>query len=131
MKAMALNSITSKLLTCVLGALLATSAFASPSSKWRIKCNHTAKQDGTVVLRLTPVDRAPTDIEIDIPKGTGENKAARLIRDAIKKVMSDDYKTETDDGEDVLVKKRSGRPNLDIEIVSNSAKGLTLKLRHE
>lgn len=131
MKVMALNGIAGKLLVCLLGTLLATSAFASPSNKWRIKCNHSAKEAGTIVLRLTPVDGTPTDIEIDIPKGTGENKAARLIRDAIKRDMSKDYTTETDDGEDVLVKKRYGKPNLDIEIVSNTAQGLTLKLRHE
>ncbi|MEZ5460532.1 hypothetical protein [Dokdonella sp.] len=116
----------------VLGVLLATAASASPSNKWRIKCNHKAKEAGVIVLRLTPEGQDAVEVTVNIPKGTRENSAARMIRKAIKSsALGERYKIEIDDGEDVLIKRRSRQPNIDLEILSNTAEGLSIKTHKE
>ena len=112
-------------------ALLACVAWASPSNKWRLQMSGDADSSGTVVLRLSPVDGADIDVEVAIPEGTGENACARLIRDAINAAAGKQYKTEVDDGEDVLVKRRSGQPDLEITVVSNTVEGLRVSIDRE
>ncbi|MGB0132572.1 hypothetical protein [Dokdonella sp.] len=116
----------------LLGLLVATAAIAKPSNKWRIKCNHRADVAGVIVLRLTPEGQAAVEVTVDIAKGTRENEAARTIRKAIKSsALGERYKIEIDDGEDVLIKRRSRQPNIDLEIVSNTADGLKIKTHRE
>ena len=123
---------TAQLLSAVaLSLALAGAAMASPSNKWRIQVNHSADVAGSVVLRFAPVGGTASDIEVAIPKGTGENAAARRIRDAIRAAVGKQYKAETDDGEDVLVKRRSGAPKVEITMASNTARGLKISLEHE
>ena len=103
-----------------------------PSNKWRIQLDHSAKVDGEVELSFTPKGAAATSLVVKIPKGTHENQAARLIRDAIRAQFGKSvYKTELDDGEDVLVKTKGSTPDVDIVVVRNTAEGLTLKLDRE
>lgn len=116
----------------LLGAVLATTALASPSNKWRIKCDHKSDVAGVILLRLTPEGQAAVDVEVAIPKGTRENDAARLIRKAIKaSSLGERYKVEIDDGEDVLIKRRSRQPDIDLEILGNTAAGLSVKAHKE
>jgi hypothetical protein len=112
-------------------ALLACVAWASPSNKWRLQMSGGADSTGTVVLRLSPVDGADIDVEVAIPEGTGENAAARLVRDAINAAAGKQYKSEVDDGEDVLVKRRSGQPDLVITVVTNTVEGLRISIDRE
>ena len=121
-----------KLFVVLFGALLATVAMASPSNKWRIKCNHKSDVAGVISLRLTPEGQTAVDVEVAIPKSTHENEAARLIRKAIKaSALGERYKVEIDDGEDVLIKRRSRQPNIDLEILGNTADGLSIKAHTE
>lgn len=121
-----------KLFVVLFGALLATVAMASPSNKWRIKCNHKSDVAGVISLRLTPEGQAAVDVEVAIPNNTSENEAARLIRKAIKaSALGERYKVEIDDGEDVLIKRRSRQPNIDLEILGNTADGLSIKAHTE
>lgn len=132
MIAVARNHTVQKLVVLLLGVLLATAAVAKPSNKWRIKCNHKADVAGVIVLRLTPEGQAAVEVTVDIPKGMRENEAARTIRKAIKSsALGERYKVEIDDGEDVLIKRRSRQPNIDLEILSNTADGLSIKTHRE
>jgi hypothetical protein len=114
----------------VLG-LLVVAAQAEPSNKWRIKLNHRADNEGTIVLRISPIDGTPVDVETTVPANTGENHIAKLIRDAMKAALGEGYHVETDDGESVLIKKRKDTPNFDLTLVSSSVAGVTIKLKRE
>jgi len=60
--------------------LLSSAAYASGSSnKWRIKVNHDAGSDGTIVFRVSPKDQPAIDISVAIEKGTNENRVAVAI----------------------------------------------------
>ena len=107
-------------------ALLAASlpSLALDSNKWRLQCSGGANADGVITLRITPKGGAPTEVAVAIKDRAGENAVARAIRDALKAQVGDRYKVETDDGEDVLVKKRGRQPDFEIAVVSNTVKGV-------
>ncbi len=109
------------------------SADAKPSNKWRIECSSDADSDGVVTLLLSPEDAEPIEVNIQIARNTGENAVARKIRDSLKadERVAKRYKLEVDDGEDVLVKKRRGEPDFDLEVVSNTVKGFRINLDRE
>jgi len=66
-----------------------------------------------------------------IKDGTGENHAAREIRDAFKAALDPDkYQVETDDGEDVLVKKKKG-PDFELRFVESTVKSVRLHVQKE
>ena len=116
----------------VLAAAVAFGALASPSNKWRIQLGGKAKVDGEIELSFTPKGGAATSVVIPVPAGTHENAAARLVRDAVKAQFGKDvYKVETDDGEDMLVKKRGSTPDFELVVVRNTAEGLRVSLDRE
>ena len=110
----------------------ATSAVAKPSNKWRVEFSGGADSDGTIVLRLTPIGGTPIEGSIDIEDGTGENHVAKAVVEGLKaQLPEEDYHVERDDGEDVLIKKKHGAANFDLEIVSNTVKGVRINLDRE
>ncbi|MFC3551145.1 hypothetical protein ACFOLC_08940 [Lysobacter cavernae] len=116
----------------LLGLVLSVAtAVASPSNKWRIKINHNARSDGAIVLTVTPKDEAATTVTVQVPKGTGEDRIAHLVRDALRAQLGEHYHVEVDDGEDVLVKKHLGEPNIDVALAQNTVKGVTVKFHRE
>lgn len=123
------------LIVAVFASLLgfAAGADAKPSNKWRIECSSDADSDGVVTLRMSPKDAQAIEVTIPIAKDTGENAVARAIRDGLKadERVTTRYKLEVDDGEDVLVKKRRGEPDFDLEIVENTVKGVRISLDRE
>lgn len=106
-------------------------AQADPSNKWRVKLDHTAQSNGAIVLRLAPVGGTAVDVETKIPSGTRENRAADLLRDSLRATLADAYHVETDDGEDVLIKKRGKTPDFDLTLVSSSVTGLQIEIERE
>jgi hypothetical protein len=108
--------------------LVATLAVqASPSNKWRLQFSGGADSDGTIVLRITPKGGTPIEASIDVEDGTGENAVAKTVVKGLKAQLPEDgYHVERDDGEDVLIKKRHGAANFDLEIVSNTVKGVRI-----
>jgi hypothetical protein len=106
-------------------------AGASPSNKWRIEVSGGADSDGSIVITLAPVGQEPVTISVDVPKGTGENRVAKQIRDAFRAKVDEHYKSEVDDGEDVLVKKRRGNPDFELTLASNSVQGVRLDFEKE
>jgi hypothetical protein len=101
------------------------------SNKWRVEVSEGAKSDGTILFRVTPKDGQPVDVPVAIKDGNGENKVARHIRDAFKATLDKDtYHTETDDGEDVLLKKRKG-PNFELKFVESDVKAVRIHVEKE
>ncbi|HEY0504232.1 MAG TPA: hypothetical protein VGD42_12140 [Lysobacter sp.] len=112
-------------------ALLAGSALAAPSNKWRIQVSSDADSDGIVVIRIAPTDAPPVDVTVQIPKDAGENHIARLIRDSLRAKLGDRYKVEVDDGEDVLVKKHYSGADFDLTITQKTAAGVRISIDRE
>jgi hypothetical protein len=114
-------------------ALLAPAlAAAMPlENKWRLQFSGGAESDGTLELVLTPNGQAPRRIVVAIRAGTGENGVARRVRDALREAAGDSYKAELDDGEDVLVKRRLGRPRFNIALAESSVRGVRINFDQE
>jgi hypothetical protein len=118
----------------------ATEATATPaapaaplklSNKWRIKVREGANNTGTLLFRVTPDNGTATDIVVNIDKGRSENGVATDIKNTFKKALDAKvYHVETDDGEDVLVKKRKG-PNYEVKLVKSTLKGTRVYLDKE
>jgi hypothetical protein len=101
------------------------------SNKWRVEVSEAANNDGTILFRVTPKDGAPVDVPVAIRKGRGENAVAKDIRDAFKATLDKDtYHSETDDGEDVLLKKRKG-PDFELKFVESDVKGTRIRVEKE
>ncbi|KGQ20265.1 hypothetical protein LF41_801 [Lysobacter dokdonensis DS-58] len=108
-------------LALVCGFALALPAAAVDSNKWRLQFSGHADTDGEIELVLTPREGEAVHVIVAIPKGTGENRAAKLTVEAIRKQFGDAlYKSEVDDGEDVLVKARRGTPDFQVVIQRNT-----------
>lgn len=118
------------------GAVILAAAFtpiaqAEPSNKWRVELDHSAKSDGTIVLRVAPVKGEPIDVETKVPKGKTENEVAHAMRDSLKVSLGKGFDVSVDDGEDVLIKKTGKTPKFDLTLVSSSVTGLNIELERE
>lgn len=120
-----------RVIVLLLLVLSVGAAMASGSNKWRIKFNHSARSDGTIVLNISSKDEAPMTVTTQVPKGTSEDHVAKLVRDSLRAQLGEHYHIEIDDGEDVLVKKHFGQPDLDISLGSNTVQGVTVKFHKE
>jgi hypothetical protein len=113
-------------------AALPAAAFASPSNKWRIQCSEGAKSDGEIVFRLAPEGAEAIEVTVPVAKGTSENGVARRIRDVLRQQLDGEkFHVEVDDGEDVLVKKRSGQPDFDLALVRVTVAAVRIRLDRE
>lgn len=103
------------------------SALASPSNKWRLQFSGSAKSDGVITLRLSPVGGQPITVDIEVSDDTSENHVAKVVTESLrKKLPSDGYHVERDDGEDVLIKAKGGAADFDLEIVSNTVEHVSI-----
>ena len=119
---------------CVLGlfALASQPAAASPSNKWRIEVSEGANSHGELIFYLSPESSDPIEIRVEIDNGTSENKVARKIHDAFQRALPGDaYNVEVDDGEDVLVKKRSKGEKFDLTLAKSSVKSVRIHIEKE
>jgi len=106
---------------------LVLTAQASPSNKWRLEFSGNAESSGIIELRISPVGGIPIEATIDIEDGTSENGVAKAVVKSLKVQLPEDgYHIERDDGEDVLLKKKGSAADFDIEIVSNTVKGVRI-----
>lgn len=100
-------------------------------NKWRIEISEGANSDGVLLFRVTTHDGKATDVPVNIKNGRSENHVATDIRNALRKGLDPKiYKVETDDGEDVLLKKRRGE-NFSLELVSSTVKSVRINLDKE
>ncbi len=111
--------------------LMTAVAAASTSNKWRLQFSGGADSDGTIVLRLTPKEGEAMDVAIDIEDGRSENGVAKDVVEGLKDQVSERYHVERDDGEDVLIKKRRGEENFEVEVISNSVDGVRINRDRE
>jgi hypothetical protein len=101
------------------------------SNKWRVEVSETARSDGNIVFRVTPKDGTPTDVSVAIKDGRGENNIAGDIRDAFRATLDkEEFHSETDDGEDVLLKKRKG-PDFELKLVESTVKATRVNVEKE
>ena len=119
------------------GATEAAPAQAAPaaplklSNKWRIEVREGANNTGTLLFRVTPDKGTATDIVVNIKKGRSENGVAADVKNALKKALDAKvYHVETDDGEDVLIKKRKG-PDYEVKLVESTLKGTRIDVEKE
>jgi len=129
-----MSAFSRTLLAAAAALLLAATASAadlSLSNKWRIEVSEGAKSDGNIAFRVTTKEGVSTDVTAAIKDGTGENAVARAIRDAFKSALDANvYHVETDDGEDVLVKKRKG-PDFELKFLESTVKSVRIHLQKE
>lgn len=126
---MPMSVIRNALKFALVAALLASATIASakPSNKWRLQFSGKANSDGVITINILPVDGEPLQAEIAVKDNTGENGVAKTVVKGLKEQLPKDrFHVERDDGEDVLIKKRHGTGNFDIEIVSNTVKGVRI-----
>ena len=108
------------LFACVLLVSLPLAA-ADESNKWRLQFSGSANTDGEIELILQPKDGQGEHVVVTIPKGTGENRAAKLLVGAIRAKFGDAHiHAEVDDGEDVLIKAKRGTPDFNVVIERNT-----------
>jgi hypothetical protein len=101
------------------------------SNRWRIEISEGANSDGTLLFRLTPKEGTATDVSVAIKDGRSENHVASDVRDALKAGLdSKTYKVEKDDGEDVLVKKRTGK-DFSLVLVESTVKSVRVNVEKE
>ena len=101
------------------------------SNKWRVQVSEGAKSDGTILFRVTAKDGQPVDVTVAIKDGTSENNVARNIRDAFRATLDKGtFHSETDDGEDVLLKKRKG-PDFELKLVESTVKATRINVGKE
>jgi hypothetical protein len=101
------------------------------SNKWRLQVSEGANNDGVMRFRITPEGGAPIDIPVSLEDGRGEDGCARDIRDAFKATLDKKaFNIDLDDGEDVLVKKRTG-PDFALQLVESTVKGTRIHIDRE
>lgn len=109
-------------LACLVLSIGTASAIGKAADKWRLQISGGSWKGGEIVMQFVEQDALVAEVTITIPKITGENKIARLIRDQLKAALpKDKFHVEVDDAEDVLVKARGGTRPFEIRIVSNTA----------
>jgi len=114
-----------------LGLLASVASADGVENKWRLEVSGNAESAGHIVLQLAPAEGDPIRMTVDVPKGRGENDIAKDVRDALQAQAGKRYSVETDDGEDVLVKKHEGERDFVITIVENSVLGVKINVDAE
>jgi hypothetical protein len=85
-----------------------------------------------MIFYVAPEGGELIEIRVEIDNGTSENKVARKIHDAFQRALPGElYNIEVDDGEDVLVKKRSKGVKFDLTLVSSSVKSVRIDIEKE
>jgi len=130
---MVIKGIRKAISLCVVASIAAIGSLANaePSNKWRIVFDHSTDAAGEVVFRISPLNGTPIDVTTQLPKGTSENRAARLVRDSLREALGKGYKVEVDDAESVLIKKKGKTPDFDVSMASSTVSGLTINLKRE
>jgi hypothetical protein len=121
-----------KLVLGITLALAATAAWAEGvHNKWRVEVSGNAESDGSIVLLLSPVEGEPLRVQADVAQGLGENDVARSLRAALQAQAGQRYNVETDDGEDVLVKKKPAERDFVITVAGNNVRGVRVEVDAE
>ena len=118
-------------LLALLLVLASASAFAVPSSTWRLQVDGAAESDGELVLSVTPEGGAAERIVVAIGRADSENRIAHKAMVALQEAVGTDYAIEQDDDEDLLVRHREGVDLFELEVVDNSIEGVDVRFDPE
>ena len=72
-----------------------------------------AESAGELVLEIAPKGRESVRVTVAIERNDGENRVARKVKTAIDRQAGRWVDAELDDGEDVLVKRRLFKPQIE------------------
>jgi hypothetical protein len=101
------------------------------SNKWRIEVKEGANNAGVARFQVTPKGEAAFEVVVNVKEGRSENGVASDVKSAFKAALDPKrYKVEGDDGEDVLVKRKSG-PDLSIKLVESTLRGTHFDVERE
>jgi invasion protein IalB len=101
------------------------------SNKWRIECKEGANNDGVARFEVTPKGEAMIPVTVTVKEGRSENGVAADVKNAFRAALDPKrYHVEIDDGEDVLVKRKSG-PDLSIKLVESTLRGTHFDVERE
>jgi hypothetical protein len=114
----------------LLGAL-ANSVLADPANQWRIEFGGQSSTDGTVVLRLNPINGKSIDVETRVPARSGDNHVAQAVADALKLQLGDRYRVETDEGDDVIVRTNGNAPRFELSLARSTLDGVNIDIEQE
>ena len=124
--------LTMRALAVLLLLTIATAATASPSNKWRLEFSGASHSAGEIVIEINPIGGEPLTVHISVSDDTGENAVAKRVVEVLREELPDDvYHIERDDGEDVLIKKRHGAANFDLQVIFNSVKHVRVNVDRE
>ena len=99
------------------------------SNKWRIEIKEGANNDGVARFEVTPKGEATIPVTVTIKEGRSENGVAADVKKAFKAALdAKRFHVEGDDGEDVLVKRKSG-PDFSIKLVESTLQRHALRRR--
>jgi len=120
-------------LTLIVALVVSSSVSASGlSNKWRIEVSEGANSDGIISFLISPETSDNIQVDVAIPKGTGENHVARIIKKTMQQTLPKKrFHVERDDGEDVLVKKKHHQARFGLTLVSNSVKSVRINIDKE
>lgn len=130
MRAPGLSRLAFAALILTVAACATTSV--NTSNKWRLEFSGNAETDGTIVLQLLTVGAVAAEVPVAVVGGASENQVARRVSEELKLALpADRYDVEVDDGEDVLIKRRSGVEDFEVRVASNSVRGVRINLERE
>jgi hypothetical protein len=126
-----INAVVAAAATLLVSTSSAWADEAPVSNKWRIEVSEGANSDGTLLFRITPAEGAAIDVPVSIKDGRRENGIAQDIRDTLRKTLdAKSFHVETDDGEDVLVKRKKG-PQFSVALVESTTTGVRINIEKE
>lgn len=102
------------------------SAFAVPSTSWRLQFEGAAESDGELVLAVTPDGGTPEEIVVAIGRADSGNQIAHKALVALQQAAGSEYSIEQDDGEDILVRHREGVDLFEVAVVRNTVPGVSV-----
>lgn len=110
---------------------LAAAAQADPAGKWRVAFSSRAGNDGTFTLRVASEGGAPVDVETKITASSSADKVAKAVRDSLRMSLGEGYHVETDDGEDVVIKREGKTPKFEVALACTNVTGLEVWIKKE
>ena len=90
-----------------------------------------AESAGELVFAVRDEAGASYEVVVPIEGNDGENRVASKVRGALDRELPRGWRVERDDGEDVLVKRRWGRPLFEVSLVSSTVKDVRINFDRE
>jgi len=111
---------------------VAPAAHAEPSNEWRVELAGRSTVAGEIEFSLTPEGGKARNVVVPIPAATNHEAAAVMVRNKLSTTFgSDVYRVAVDDIDEVTIRTASGRKDVEVAVVRNTAEGLKVELDRE